>query len=252
MSSISENLQHVRREIDAACRSRIQTEIDPSHATALAPSRLSKDVSAHADSPITLIAVSKTKPAAQIREAFAAGQRDFGENYVQEGVEKIAALADLRAVGVRWHFIGPLQSNKAKLVAQHFDWVHGVDREKIAEALARHREGMTALDVCVQVNVSGEASKSGVAPSEVLTLARAVSAHANLRLRGLMTIIENTPDAATQRAQFRAMRDLQAQLADAGIVTDTLSMGMSQDFHVAIEEGATMVRIGSRIFGERV
>jgi PLP dependent protein len=236
MSSIAANLQHVRREIEAASRAR----------TRASDTNVSKGVS-----PVTLVAVAKTKPAALVREAFAAGQRDFGENYVQEGVEKIAALQDLRADGIVWHFIGPLQSNKAKLVAQHFDWVHGVDREKVAIALARHREHLSPLNVCVQVNVSGEASKSGVAPAAVLALARAVAAHPQLKLRGLMTIIENTPDPATQRDQFRTLRALQEDVAAAGIATDTLSMGMSQDFRIAIDEGATMVRIGSAIFGER-
>jgi PLP dependent protein len=236
MSSIAANLQHVRRDIEAASQA-------PAHA---AHTNVSKDVS-----PVTLVAVSKTKPAALVREAFAAGQRDFGENYVQEGVEKIAALQDLRGDGMVWHFIGPLQSNKARLVAQHFDWVHGVDREKIAEALARHRAQQTPLNVCVQVNVSGEGSKSGVAPAAAVALARAVAAHPQLKLRGLMTIIENTADPAKQRAQFHAMHALQQDLAAAGIATDTLSMGMSQDFRIAIEEGATMVRIGSAIFGER-
>lgn len=235
MSSIAANLQHVRREIEAASRT----------CAPAAAANVSKGVSA-----VTLVAVSKTKPAAMVREAFAAGQRDFGENYVQEGVEKIAALHDLRG-GIVWHFIGPLQSNKAKLVAQHFDWAHGIDRAKIAEALARHRGDQAPLNVCVQVNVSGEDSKSGVAPSETIELAKTVAAHPQLKLRGLMTIIENTADPAKQREQFRVMRQLQRDLAATGIATDTLSMGMSQDFRIAIEEGATMVRIGSAIFGER-
>lgn len=236
MSSIAANLQHVRREIEAASRT-----CAPGVAA-----NVSKGVSA-----VTLVAVSKTKPAAMVREAFAAGQRDFGENYVQEGVEKIAALHDLRAGGIVWHFIGPLQSNKAKLVAQHFDWVHGIDRAKIAEALARHRGDLAPLNVCVQVNVSGEGSKSGVAPAGAIELAKNVAAYPQLALRGLMTIIENTTDPAKQREQFGVMHQLQRDLAASGIATDTLSMGMSQDFRVAIEEGATMVRIGSAIFGER-
>jgi PLP dependent protein len=236
MSSIAANLQHVRREIDAASRAAAQ----------LNATNVSKGVSA-----VTLVAVSKTKPAAMVREAFAAGQRDFGENYVQEGVEKIAALHDLREGGIIWHFIGPLQSNKARLVAQHFDWVHGIDRAKIAEALARNRGGAGPLNVCIQVNVSGEATKSGVKPADVVPLAQVIAAHAELKLRGLMTIIENTTNPALQCTQFRVMRQLQRDLAAAGIATDTLSMGMSQDFHAAIEEGATMVRIGSAIFGER-
>ena len=203
---------------------------------------------------VSLVAVSKTKPSAMVREAFLAGQRLFGENYVQEGVAKIAELSDLRALGIEWHFIGPLQSNKAKLVAQHFDWVHGVDRLKIAEALAKNRAEMgnfAPLNVCVQVNVSGEISKGGVAPSEANILAKQITALPALKLRGLMTIIENTPDEATQRTQFGMMRTLQQQLSGDGILLDTLSMGMSQDFRIAIEEGATMVRIGSAIFGSR-
>ena len=192
-----------------------------------------------------------------VREAFAAGQRQFGENYVQEGVAKIAELidlADLRGEGIEWHFIGPLQSNKAKLVAQHFDWAHGVDRLKIAESLSRNRiDGvdMAPLNVCIQVNVSGEASKSGVAPDDVFSLAAEIITLPGLKLRGLMTIIENTPDEATQRAQFSTMQALQQQLISQGISLDTLSMGMSQDFRLAIAHGATMVRIGSAIFGER-
>lgn len=216
---------------------------------------------------ITLVAVSKLQPCAAVREAFQAGQRDFGENYVQEGVAKIIELASLREGidGVIWHFIGPLQRNKAKLVAQYFSWVHGIDRLQIAEALSRHRAAMhnntpnaaqnttmPPLNVCVQVNVSGEASKSGVMPAETLSLAKQVAGLPALKLRGLMTIIENTPDTETQRTQFRQMRELQQQLLNAGLSVDTLSMGMSQDFKVAIEEGATMIRIGSALFGERV
>ncbi len=253
MSSIDANLQHVRREIEAArrsCGAEVSTSV--SSAAASAASFATAFATPFATSQVvTLVAVSKTKPAALVREAFAAGQRAFGENYVQEGVEKINVLADLRERGIEWHFIGPLQSNKAKLVAQHFDWVHGIDRAKIAEALARHRVGMPPLNVCVQINVSGEATKSGVAPDDVISLARAVMLHPELKLRGLMTIIENTVDEREQRAQFRLLRNLQATLAADGIATDTLSMGMSQDFRMAIAEGATMVRIGSAIFGER-
>ncbi len=236
MSPIKANLQHIQHEIAKA------TNVALTTATVI-PAR-----------QVSLIAVSKTKPSAMIREAFAAGQRLFGENYVQEGVAKIAELRDLRAQGIEWHFIGPLQSNKARLVAQHFDWVHGVDRLKIAEALARNRAelgDLARLNVCVQVNVSGESSKSGVAPGEAAALAKQMTALPALKLRGLMTIIENTPDEATQRAQFGMMRKLQQQLNGEGLALDTLSMGMSQDFRVAIEEGATMVRIGSAIFGLR-
>ena len=216
---------------------------------------------------VTLVAVSKTQPGAALREAFRAGQRDFGENYVQEGIAKIAELADLHASGeprIVWHFIGPLQSNKAKLVAQHFDWVHGVDRLKIAQALSRAREDGAAshagrvfapngqpLNICVQVNVSGEASKGGIMPDDIMSFSQQVAVLPGLKLRGLMAIIENTPDTANQRAQFRHMQQYQLQLKNAGLPVDTLSMGMSQDFKVAIEEGATMIRIGSAIFGQR-
>ena len=229
MSPIESNLQHIRAQVNAAILA--------------LPSSTQR--------PVTLVAVSKTKSVDDVRDAFAAGQRDFGENYLQEGAAKIEALADLRAPGIIWHFIGPLQTNKLKSIAAHFDWVHGVDRLKVAAALSRHRAAERALNVCVQVNVSFEASKSGVAPQETLALAHAVALLPNLRLRGLMTIIENTTDAATQRAQFRNMRTLFDQLRSDGIDVDTLSMGMSADFAVAIAGGATMVRIGSAIFGAR-
>jgi PLP dependent protein len=235
MFSIAANLQHVKQEVTTA----------ENRAVSIG-TRVAK-------MPTTLVAVSKTKPADMVREAFAAGQRDFGENYVQEGVAKIAGLADLRVQGIIWHFIGPLQSNKARLVAQHFDWVHGIDRAKIADALNVHRLAHSAvpLNVCVQINVSGEASKSGVPPADATALAKHIASLPGLKLRGLMTIIENTPDPVTQRAQFRQMRELQHELAHDGLATDTLSMGMSQDFAIAIEEGATLVRIGSAIFGVR-
>ncbi len=245
MSPIKANLQHIQREIEQAAERATEHSIGPKTTLQNAP-RV----------PISLIAVSKTKAGAMVREAFAAGQRLFGENYVQEGIAKIAELADLRAQGIEWHFIGPLQSNKAKLVAQHFDWVHGVDRLKIAEALARNRVELGGsdcepLNICIQVNVSGEASKAGVAPDETLTLAKQIIALTGIKLRGLMTIIENTPDEATQRTQFAELRILLEQLVANGIAIDTLSMGMSQDFRVAIAQGATMVRIGSAIFGAR-
>jgi PLP dependent protein len=229
MSPIKANLQHIQRQISIA----------------------SATVGAAATQPVSLIAVSKTKPSAMVREAFAAGQRLFGENYVQEGIAKIAELNDLREQGIEWHFIGPLQSNKAKPVARHFDWVHGVDRLKIAEVLARNRAGLPPLNICIQVNVSAEASKGGVMSNEVLDLASQTATLPGLKLRGLMTIIENTPNEAVQRTQFGMMRKLQQQLIAEGFKVDTLSMGMSQDFRIAIEEGATMVRIGSAIFGER-
>ena len=201
--------------------------------------------------PVTLIAVSKTQPADVVREAFAAGQRAFGENYVQEAVAKQGLLADL---AIEWHFIGPIQSNKTRLIAGHFAWVHGVDRLKVAEMLSRHRGEQCPgkpLNVLLQVNVSGEDSKSGCAPGDASALARAIAALANIRLRGLMTIIENVTDVATQRAQFGRLRSLADDLRREGIDLDTLSMGMSQDFETAIGEGSTMVRIGTAIFGQR-
>lgn len=200
---------------------------------------------------VQLLAVSKTFGAAAVRALAMVGQGAFGENYVQEAVEKKAALADLPLV---WHFIGPIQSNKTRLIAGHFAWVHGVDRMKVAEMLSRHRGELmpdVPLNVLVQVNVSGEATKSGVAPNEAPTLVTAIASLANIRVRGLMTLIENVTDPAVQRAQFRQMRELVERIRADGIEMDTLSMGMTQDFEVAISEGATMVRIGTALFGAR-
>lgn len=202
-------------------------------------------------SAVLLLAVSKTVSPAAVRAAFAAGQTAFGENYVQEGLDKIAALDDLRAQ-IQWHFIGPLQSNKTRPVAGQFDWVHAIDRLKIAQRLSEQRpEGLPPLQVCIQVNISGEDSKSGVAPAEVLPLAREIAALPRLRLRGLMAIPEAEDDPVAQRRPFAAMRALLATLRDAGLDVDTLSMGMSGDMDAAIAEGATMVRIGTAIFGAR-
>jgi hypothetical protein len=198
---------------------------------------------------ITLLAVSKTKPAADLREAHAAGQRQFGESYLQEALAKQAQLADLP---LEWHFIGPIQSNKTRPIAEHFGWVHSVDREKIAQRLSEQRpNGMAPLSVCLQVNVSGEASKSGAEPAVVPALARAIAALPRLKLRGLMAIPRETDNVAEQRAQFRMLRQLYEQLKQEGLPLDTLSMGMSHDLEAAIAEGATIVRIGSAIFGER-
>lgn len=198
---------------------------------------------------VRLLAVSKTWPADSVREAAAAGQRAFGENYVQEGVAKVEALAGL---GLEWHFIGPLQSNKTRLVANSFAWVHSIDRLKIAERLSEQRDvHLPPLEVCIQVNVSGEASKSGVAPAELPELARAVAALPRLRLRGLMAIPEPTSDVALQRARFASLRQLREQLNAGGLPLDTLSMGMSDDLEAAIAEGSTMVRVGTAIFGGR-
>jgi pyridoxal phosphate enzyme (YggS family) len=198
---------------------------------------------------VRLVAVSKTFPAAALREAHAAGQRAFGENYVQEGLEKIrtAGLAD-----IEWHLVGPIQSNKTRDVAEHFSWVHGVDREKIARRLSDARPAALApLQVCLQVNVSGEASKSGVEPAAVLALAEVVASLPRLRLRGLMAIPEPTQDVGLQRSRFRAVRELRDDIVRKGIALDTLSMGMSADMEAAIAEGATLVRIGTAIFGAR-
>lgn len=228
MSVIAANLQAVHRRIEAAAQ--------------------------HAGRPageVTLLAVSKTFPAAAVRAAFEAGQRAFGENYVQEGVDKIARLDDLRAA-LCWHFIGPLQSNKTRTVAEHFDWVHAIDRLRIAQRLSAQRPaGMAPLQVCLQVNISGEASKSGAAPDEVPALARAVAALPGLRLRGLMAIPEPVTDVTAQRRPFAALRTLLDALRADGLAVDTLSMGMSADMEAAIAEGATLVRIGTAIFGAR-
>jgi len=198
---------------------------------------------------VKLLAVSKTWPAEAVREAAAAGQRAFGENYVQEGVDKVEAL---RALGLEWHFIGPLQSNKTRPVANAFDWVHGIDRLKIAERLSAQRDvHLPPLDVCIQVNVSGEDSKSGVAPDEAGALAHAVAALPRLRLRGLMCIPEPSADEAVLRARFAVLRGLYDELRAAGLALDTLSMGMSHDLEPAIAEGANIVRVGTAIFGER-
>jgi len=195
--------------------------------------------------------VSKTFPADAVREAHAAGQCAFGENYVQEALAKIEALADLRPQ-LEWHLIGPLQSNKTRVVAEAFDWVHSIDRLKIAQRLSEQRPpGMPPLQVCLQVNVSGEASKSGVAPDELPALAQAVAALPRLRLRGLMSIPEPAEGEAAQRAPHRVLRGLFERLQAQGLALDTLSMGMSADLEAAIAEGSTLVRVGTAIFGGR-
>jgi len=202
------------------------------------------------DSEIFLLAVSKACSADQVRQAAEAGQRRFGENYAQEGVKKIEALADL---DLEWHFIGPLQSNKTRLIAQHFDWVHSIDRLNIAERLSAARGGLRSpLQVCVQVNISGEDSKSGVAPSALVALAQAVTALPNLRLRGLMAIPEAGNTTDLQRARYAGLRLLRDELNAQGLALDTLSIGMSDDLEEAILEGATIVRVGRAIFGERI
>ena len=200
---------------------------------------------------VTLLVVSKTFAAAAVREAFAAGERRFGENHVQEGVDKIEALAELRAQ-IEWHLIGPVQGNKTRLVAERFDWVHSVDRLKIAERLSAQRPAhLPPLAVCLQVNISGEASKSGLAPRDVAAAAHAVAALPRLALRGLMAIPEPAADFDAQRRPHRALRELFEALRGDGLALDTLSMGMSADLEAAIAEGATLVRVGSAIFGDR-
>jgi pyridoxal phosphate enzyme (YggS family) len=196
---------------------------------------------------VELLAVSKTFPAAALREAYLAGQRCFAESYLQEALGKIADLHDL---AVEWHFIGPIQSNKTRAIAENFAWVHSVDRLKIAERLSAQRpEHLPPLQLCLQVNISGEASKGGVPPCEVGALAEAVAKLPNLQLRGLMAIPAPADEVAEQRAGFAQLRELRDQISPR---LDTLSMGMSHDFAAAIAEGATIVRIGSAIFGSRV
>ena len=198
---------------------------------------------------MTLVAVAKTQPPESIREAHAAGCHDFGENYVREAIAKMAVLRD---APLRWHFIGRLQGNKAREVATHFDWVHGIDRVRIAAALANGRPAERGpLDVCLQVNISGEASKGGVPPEEALALAREVAPMQGLRLRGLMGMASFTDEVEEQRAQFRILRRTLEEIRAEGVPMDTLSMGMSADLESALAEGATVVRIGTAIFGER-
>ena len=207
------------------------------------------EVSGRDPATVELLPVSKKQPLSLIREAMGLGFTRFGENYVQEGLTKIAALEEL---DLEWHFIGPLQSNKTRPVAEHFAWVHGIERLKIAERLSQARGAQRPpLQVCVQVNVSGEASKSGVSPGETAALAHAVAVLPNLRLRGLMAIPEPTADTALARRRFAALRELRDALNKTGLALDTLSMGMSLDLEAAILEGATIVRVGTAIFGER-
>jgi pyridoxal phosphate enzyme (YggS family) len=226
MATIALSLQAVRSRIAAAC------------------ARAGRDAA-----QITLLAVSKKQPSQTVRAAYAAGQRAFGENYVQEGVDKIAALTDLP--GLQWHCIGPLQSNKTRLVAEYFDWVHSVDRLKTAERLSAQRPaGKPPLNVCIQVNIDGGASKSGVAPADAPALAQAIHTLPGLRLRGIMTLPDPAPQS-TMRAQHAHARQLLETLRQAGLPLDTLSMGMSADLEAAIAEGATLVRVGTAIFGQR-
>ena len=208
--------------------------------------------SGRAADTVQLLAVSKTFGPEAVLEAVAAGQRAFGENYLQEGLDKMRALQERGAPPLEWHFIGPIQSNKTRPIAEHFAWVHTVEREKIAQRLSEQRPaGMPPLQICLQVNISGEASKSGLAPAEVAALAHKVAALPKLKLRGLMAIPEPAADFEQQRAPFAQLRALYAQLNAEGLGLDTLSMGMSADLRAAIAEGATIVRVGSAIFGAR-
>jgi PLP dependent protein len=227
MTSISERLQAVLEHIGQAAQS-----------------------AGRSSAGIQLVAVSKTHPADAIRQACMAGQYAFGENYLQEALEKMERLADLP---LQWHFIGPIQSNKTRPIAEHFHWVHSIDRLKIAQRLNEARpDSMPLLDVCIEVNVSGEASKDGIAPDETRALAEAIMQLPRLRLRGLMTIPAPTTDIALQHRQFRMLRGLFEQLRSEGLPLDTLSMGMTEDFPAAIAEGSTIVRIGTAIFGDRI
>lgn len=229
MSTISDNLQHVRARIVQACE---RTGRNPA--------------------TVRLLAVSKTFGADAVAEALAAGQQAFGENYVQEGVDKIARLREEGQTGLEWHCIGPLQSNKTRPVAEHFDWVQSVDRLKIAQRLSEQRPaGLPPLQVCVQVNVDGGPTKAGVTPEDALALARAVAALPRLKLRGLMCIPEPAPDFASACAVFARARALFDALNVEGFGLDTLSMGMSDDLEAAVASGSTMVRVGSAIFGRR-
>ncbi|HCS43184.1 MAG TPA: YggS family pyridoxal phosphate-dependent enzyme [Pseudomonas sp.] len=223
MSTIADNIAQVSSRI---------------HAAAVAAQR--------DEHSVQLLAVSKTKPAEALREAYAAGILDFGENYLQEALGKQLELADLPLI---WHFIGPIQSNKTRAIAEHFAWVHSVDRLKIAQRLSEQRPAdLPPLNLCIQVNVSGEASKSGCTPADLPALANAISELPRIKLRGLMAIPEPTEDRAAQDAAFAAVRNLQASL---NLPLDTLSMGMSHDLESAIAQGATWVRIGTALFGAR-
>lgn len=226
MTSISERLQAVRTSI---------------HDATIHAGRNSQQVH--------LLAVSKAHPASAIREAYAAGQRLFGENYLQEALNKQAELGDL---DIEWHFIGPIQSNKTQAIAQRFSWVHSVDRLKIAQRLSSARaDNATPLQVCLQINVSQEESKSGLPVEATAELAHAIAPLPGLKLRGLMAIPAPSKDIELQRAQFRQVRKIYEKLQQQGLMLDTLSIGMSDDFSLAIAEGATIVRIGSAIFGSR-
>ena len=226
MTTIAANLQAIKQRIATACA-----------------------IAGRAPDEVTLLAVSKTWPAERLIEAARSGQRAFGENYLQEAEVKITALGRLK---LEWHFIGPLQSNKSRAVAEKFDWLHTLDRLKLAERLSTQRPtSLPPLQTCIQVNVSGEQSKSGCAPEEVATLAQAVAKLPGLKLRGLMAIPESSENSELLSSRFAMLRQLRDQLNNDGFALDTLSMGMSHDLEAAILEGATIVRVGTAIFGER-
>ncbi|MCE7587700.1 YggS family pyridoxal phosphate-dependent enzyme [Vibrio fluvialis] len=230
MSSIQQNLEHITSQIENA-----------------------QQKCGRPRSSVQLLAVSKTKPVEAILEAAQAGQRAFGENYVQEGCDKEQFFAEHHPeLDLEWHFIGPLQSNKTRLIAEHFDWMHTIDRAKIAQRLSEQRPAhLPPLQVLIQVNTSGEASKSGISENDLFTLAELISGLPNLTLRGLMSIPENVPDYPSQLAAFRQLAALKDRLAEKYDGIDTLSMGMSGDMEAAIEAGSTIVRIGTAIFGQR-
>lgn len=226
MSSIAQSLDEIRNRVTVLAR------------------RYGRD-----PGDVCVLAVSKTKPPEAVRAAAAAGQRDFGENHLQDALTKLDALGDLDLV---WHFIGPVQSNKTRVIAARFQWVHSIDRAKIATRLSTQRpENLPPLNVCLQVNVSGESSKAGVAPDEVEALAQSVAELPRLTLRGLMTLPRPCDDLEAQRRPFARLRELQEFLRGRGYALDTLSMGMTNDMEAAIAEGATIVRIGTAIFGAR-
>ncbi|MBY7829109.1 YggS family pyridoxal phosphate-dependent enzyme [Vibrio fluvialis] len=230
MSSIQQNLEHITSQIENA-----------------------QQKCGRPRSSVQLLAVSKTKPVEAILEAAQAGQRAFGENYVQEGCDKVQFFAEHHPeLDLEWHFIGPLQSNKTRLIAEHFDWMHTIDRAKIAQRLSEQRPAhLPPLQVLIQVNTSGEASKSGISENDLFTLAELISGLPNLTLRGLMSIPKNVPDYPSQLAAFRQLAALKDRLAEKYDGIDTLSMGMSGDMEAAIEAGSTIVRIGTAIFGQR-
>jgi len=230
MSSISDNLQAVQQRIAAAARA---VQRDPAE--------------------VALLAVSKTFGAQEVIDAAEARQRAFGENYLQEALDKMVAVQAARPdLLLEWHFIGPIQSNKTRQIAEHFDWVHSVDREKIAQRLSEQRPPhLPPLNVCLQINISGETSKSGATPQQAVELAQQVAALPHLKLRGLMAIPEPVDDLQAQRRPFRQLHNLLNELKTQGLMLDTLSMGMSADLDAAIAEGATIVRVGTAIFGKR-